>query len=147
MAAWDGPGGEFHKDTPRSGKETEIWQVTGRVVLVRAEADGDLHIQLEDEDGSDEQIVVEVPLPDGQGDWCHIREIVFGWTGKPFKTFATSGSKQLKLTKFPLIKVTGPAFFDATHATSPDDNSREGEENVSVWEIHPIEKLVIVPEP
>src|SRR5436190_10100856 len=62
VGAWLGPGGKFHEDTPRSDKENQWFEVTGRVTLVRAEADGDLHIQLMDADGANPvNVVVEVP--------------------------------------------------------------------------------------
>src|SRR5262245_43458299 len=37
IAAWPGPGGHFDKDTPRSGREDEWYEVTGRVEKIKAE--------------------------------------------------------------------------------------------------------------
>jgi hypothetical protein len=156
IAAWPAPRGVITKHTPRSGKEKQWFAVTGRVTLVKAEEDGDLHIQLVDEDGGNKvNVVVEVPVKQLIGDspWDKIREEVFGWTKVkfPFKTRSS-----LKLTPkgpYPVVTVEGKAFFDATHAGRDKDgnltNRREdagaGEE-VTVWEIHPVMMLTVLKE-
>jgi hypothetical protein len=50
---------------------------SGRVVAVKAETDGDLHIELQDATGDTPGIViVEVPA---KPQWCEIRNTVFAW--------------------------------------------------------------------
>jgi hypothetical protein len=143
MAAWNGPGGQFTIDTPRAGKEVQWYRMTGRVTKIRAEADGDIHIQLMDADGnSDVQVVVEVPLG---APWCNIRKQVVSWTGAHFP-FSTKSGVALSLKKRPVIQVTGRAFYDAEHAPGHDSTSnlRSDEPGqVAVWEIHPIMMLTV----
>jgi len=59
----------------------------GKVVLVKAEEDGDLHIQLGDPDGKSKmEVVVEVPVDnnDPNSAWSKIRKTVFGWSNQEF---------------------------------------------------------------
>jgi hypothetical protein len=62
------------------GIENKWLALTGRVVAIRAEMDGDLHIALADATGDKPGIVVcEVPA---KLQWCDIRNAVFSWTTK-----------------------------------------------------------------
>jgi hypothetical protein len=142
---WPGPGGKFHKETVRAGKENEWFEDTGRVTLVKAEADGDFHVQLVDADGgSDVNIVVEVPLGDG---WCDIRKAVMSW-GKRQPPFTATHGNQLTLIKKPVVKVVGKAFYDAAHAGKNTAGNRRPvtKQAVTIWEIHPVMKLDVVSE-
>lgn len=115
---WPVPRGVITRNTPRSGREKEWFEVTGRVSLVKAEEDGDLHIQLVDVDGASKvNVVVEVPVKQlvGESPWDGIRREVFSWTNTKFP-FSTMSSKKLDLSKKPVIRVEGKAFFDAIHA-------------------------------
>ena len=59
--SWAGP--EVFQRSKRTGLEEKWFAVTGRVVAVRVEADGDLHIALSDATGDKQGTVVcEVPL-------------------------------------------------------------------------------------
>src|SRR4051794_19911996 len=51
IGGWRPLEGKIERDTPRKGREHEWYELTGRVVLVRAEHDGDLHLVLEDAGG------------------------------------------------------------------------------------------------
>jgi len=54
---------EVKSRSPRFGREKEWFVVTGRVAQVKAEEDGDLHIELRDADNPHGVlVVVEVPL-------------------------------------------------------------------------------------
>jgi hypothetical protein len=152
---WPAQRGVITKHTPRSGKEKEWFELTGKVTLVKAEEDGDLHIQLVDADGSSKvNVVVEVPVRQqlGESPWDAIRQEVFGWTKATFP-FTVKGGKRLDLTKNPVIRVEGKAFFDAIHAGKGPDgkatnrrtDAAAGEE-VAVWEIHPVMMLSVVGE-
>jgi hypothetical protein len=152
IGKWPPPRGVITKQTPRSGREKEWFEVTGKVTLVKAEEDGDLHIQLVDADGDSKvNVVVEVPVRQHaeESPWDSIRETVFGWTKTKFP-FKTRSSKKLVLKKNPVIRVEGKAFFDATHAdkgaTAVPNRRKDvpaGEE-VTVWEIHPVMVLTVV---
>jgi hypothetical protein len=153
IGKWPVPRGVITTHTPRSGREKEWFEVTGRVALVKAEADGDLHIQLVDADaGSKVNVVVEVPVRQHPGDspWSDIRQKVFGWTKTSFP-FSTKSDKRLDLTKNPVIRVEGKAFYDATHAGHggpPNRRTDAGEgEEVTVWEIHPVMVLEVIESP
>jgi hypothetical protein len=81
IAAWDAPLQAVKSRTPRFGREMEWFVATGRVARVKAEEDGDLHIELRDQDNPHSvRIVVEVPLDrhGGKTPWNPIHEIVFG---------------------------------------------------------------------
>lgn len=149
IGQWPGPGGIFDKTTGRRGLEKRWHEVTGRVSLVKLEVDGDLHIQLVDENAQDGDVNVVVEVPFGDP-WCDIRREVFGWTGQtfPFKT----AERKFSLEKRPLIKVTGKAFYDAIHGGGDTSKNRRPvptnaaatTKNVTIWEIHPVMKLEVL---
>jgi hypothetical protein len=120
--------------------------VTGRVAHVKAEEDGDLHIELRDEDNPHGvRVVVEVPLDrhDGKTPWNAIRETVFGWSDQQFP-FETRTCHRLHLTESPVVRVVGMAFYDAKHKGSRP-NRRDAAEHVAVWEVHPVMTLTVLP--
>jgi hypothetical protein len=122
----------------RTGIENNWFAITGRVVAVRTETDGDLHIELQDATADKAGIVVvEVP-PKPQ--WCERRQTVFGWTPTKFP-FQTSSARKLNLTNPPIITVVGKAFFDVGHALKDQSNRRKRQPNHAAWEIHPLMKL------
>jgi hypothetical protein len=60
--SWPGPDVPLTQSSERTGIENKWFTVTGRVVALRVEADGDLHIALRDATGNKPGIVVcEVP--------------------------------------------------------------------------------------
>src|ERR1043166_4306238 len=64
------------RDSERTGIENNWFALTGRVVDLKVEMDGDLHIALQDATGDKPGTVVcEVPV---KPQWCDIRETVFG---------------------------------------------------------------------
>jgi len=153
IAAWNGPDvkiAKTGKNEHRLPDELKWYQVTGKVVLVRVEGDGDLHIQLVDVSATHSKtardIDVEVPSNTevrGSTPWCTIRTTVFSWSTQtfPFKT----SDKLLPLKEHPVITVVGEAFYDTDHAPKGNKtNSRPAQKNVSVWEIHPVMELSVV---
>jgi hypothetical protein len=75
-----GPGEHLTQSSERTGIENNWFALTGRVVAVKVESDGDLHIALTDATGDKQGIVVcEVPA---KSQWCEIRNTVFSWTRK-----------------------------------------------------------------
>lgn len=152
VGAWSGPGGIFTSSTARKAKEKKWHALTGRVTLVKLEPDGDLHIQLVDQDADDGDVNVVVEVPFGDP-WCDIRQEVFSWTTRTFPFSETSGRK-LTLTKTPVITVTGKAFYDAIHGGGDTSRNRrpvpknaaKTSRNVTIWEIHPVMDLKVVSE-
>ncbi|HVH89825.1 MAG TPA: hypothetical protein VM783_00350 [Candidatus Acidoferrum sp.] len=97
--SWAGP--DVHQQSKRTGLEQNWFSLTGRVVAVKVEADGDLHIELSDATG-DKQGIVVVEIPLGP-QWCNIRTTVFSWSPIRFP-FQTRSTKKLKIIKPPIIK-------------------------------------------
>jgi hypothetical protein len=80
---------------------------------VKIEADGDLHLALQDTTGDKPGIVVvEVPA---KLQWCEVRETVFSWTRTRFPLHIRSTWK-LTLDQAPVVTVIGKAFWDIGHA-------------------------------
>jgi hypothetical protein len=140
VLAWPGVPATVGRRALRTGRETAFYAVTGRVTHVKAEPDGDLHVQLADTAGT---VVVEVPLGPP---WCALRATVLGWTTStlPFRT-----SRDLPLRVHPTVRVVGKAFYDGEHhrTDDPTGNRRRvlGGETAAVWEIHPVMRLEALP--
>jgi hypothetical protein len=146
MAAWEVPGEKISTCTPRIGREQQWYELTGKVVLVKAEEDGDLHIQVGDPRGRGRlQVVVEVPVDPGHPDsaWSKIRQTVFDWSNQEFP-FTTKIGHRLHLMQKPVIRVVGKAFYDAMHGKPSTPNRRRDNPAVAVWEIHPVMWLEVV---
>jgi hypothetical protein len=114
--AWQGPGSnvELTRNTEtRMPSEQKWYALTGRVVALKVEADGDIHIALEDATGNGVG-TVSAEIPVGPK-WCEIRQTVFGWTTQGFP-FSLKTSKKLKIREQHVITVTGKAFVDVAHA-------------------------------
>jgi hypothetical protein len=135
---WQGPAEPLKSSSERIAAEQKRYALTGRVIELRAEEDGDLHIALADASGDKPGIVVaEIPA---KPQWCELRQIVFGWTQAQFPFRVRSGRK-LKLTQPPVITVIGKAFFDIGHAPADHSNRRTDLQGYAAWEIHPVMKL------
>jgi hypothetical protein len=112
--------------------------LTGRVVAVKGETDGDLHIELQDATHDKPGIVIaEIPA---KPQWCEIRKIVFGWARVQFPFRVRSGRK-LKLSQPLIVTVIGKAFFDIGHAPADHGNRRTDLAGYAAWEIHPVMNL------
>jgi hypothetical protein len=75
--SWPRPDVPLTQRSARTGIENNWHALTGRVVAVKAETDGDLHIELQDPTGDKPgTVIVEVPA---KPQWCEIRNTVFGW--------------------------------------------------------------------
>jgi hypothetical protein len=120
---WQGPTEFLKRSSARIAAEEKWYALTGRVVEIRAEEDGDVHIALQDATGDKPGIVVaEIPAKP-QKEWCELRKIVFSWTRATFPFHVRSGRK-LKITQPRIITVTGKAFFDINHAPADHSNRR-----------------------
>ena len=97
----------------RMPSEQKWYALTGRVVDAKVEADGDIHIALEDATGNNVG-TVSAEIPVGPK-WCEIRQTVFGWTTQKFP-FSVKTAHNLKIHEQHVIAVTGKAFYDIGHA-------------------------------
>jgi len=70
------------RQSKRTGIENKWFALTGRVVAVKTETDGDIHIALQDATGDKPGIVIVEVSEKPQ--WCSIRETVFSWTRTRF---------------------------------------------------------------
>jgi hypothetical protein len=119
--AWEGlgPNVELSRYTEdRMPSEKKWYALTGRVVDLKVEAHGDIHMELQDATG-DQVGTVSAEIPVGPK-WCEIRQTVFGWTTQSFP-FSLKTAKKLKPRELHVITVTGKAFYDIGHA--PADHS------------------------
>ena len=101
--------------------EQKWYNLTGRVVDLKVEADGDIHIALEDANGNGVG-TVSAEIPVGPK-WCEIRQTVFGWAMQSFP-FSLKTAKKLKILEQHVITVTGKAYFDVGHAPKDQSNWR-----------------------
>ena len=136
--SWPGIDVQLTWQSERTGIENKWFARTGRVVAVKVEADGDLHIALQDATVDKVGIVVcEVPV---KPLWCEIRNIVFGWTRTRFPLHIRS-TRKLTLNEAPIVTVVGKAFWDIGHAPKDQPNRRKNLPGYAVWEIHPAMKI------
>ena len=82
MFSWSGPDAPVTMQSERTGIENKWFALTGRVVELKVEEDGDLHIALHDATGNKPGVVVcEIPA---KPQWCEVRTTVFSWTPTRF---------------------------------------------------------------
>jgi hypothetical protein len=138
LRAQQGPDVHLTGKSGRTGIENNWFALTGRVTAVKAETDGDLHIELADATGDNPGIViVEVPA---KPQWCEIRQMVFSWTHTQFPLHIRS-TRALNLGQTPIVTVIGKAFWDVGHAPKDQSNRRKYMPGYAVWEIHPVMRL------
>jgi hypothetical protein len=113
MFSWPSPDAPITMQSERSGIENKWFALTGRVVELKVEEDGDLHIALHDATGDKPGVVVCEIRAHPQ--WCEIRTTVFSWTPTRFP-FHTGSAKKLTFGQSSIITVTGKAMWDVGHA-------------------------------
>jgi hypothetical protein len=119
--SWPGLGEHLTQSSERTGIENNWFALTGRVVAVKVEIDGDLHVALQDATGDKAGIVVcEIPA---SPQWCEIRTTVLGWKRTRFPLHVQS-AKKLNVTDPPIITVIGKAW-DIGHAPKDQSNRRK----------------------
>jgi hypothetical protein len=138
---WKGPAPNVpltpETDT-RIAAEQKWYNLTGRLVGVKVEDDGDITLVLKDAEGKKTGSVgAEIPVG---SIWCELRQTVFGWTMQSFP-FTFKDSQRLEMREPHIITVTGQAFFDVDHAPADHSNRRSKTKKYAVWEIHPVMAL------
>jgi hypothetical protein len=144
LRKWSGPGGKVGKSTPRSGKETEFFALTGEIRYARLEDDGDIHLQLADQGKGPDAKTASVEIPVGEP-WCAIRRQLFALLDVTLPVWF-SKHKTVSPKTNAVITVTGKAFYDAENDgddTSVNDRDGAGSSRTTVWEIHPVMRLVV----
>src|SRR4029078_3316997 len=112
MFSWPSPDVPITMQSERTGIENKWFALTGRVVELKVEEDGDLHIALHDITGDKPGVVVcEIPA---KPQWCEIRTTVFSWTPTRFP-FQASSAKRLKIANPLVVTIVGKAFWDIGH--------------------------------
>jgi hypothetical protein len=142
--AWEGPGPDVDMTRyteARMPSEQKWYALTGRVVDAKVEADGDIHIALENAIGNNAG-TVSAEIPVGPK-WCELRQIVFGWTAQKFP-FGVKTAHTLKIREPHVITVTGKALYDIGHAPADHSNRRSTPKGYAVWEIHPVMKMDVI---
>jgi hypothetical protein len=131
MYAWPVPA-ESVPDA-RMPAEQQWYAVLCRIVAIKIEADGDLHVEVENTSGGGPRVVVELPCGPA---WCEMRKHVVEWT-------KASLLRRGRLTPVNPHNVTviGKAFYDVDHARG-GKNDRGGKTPTAVWEIHPVMKVL-----
>jgi hypothetical protein len=133
--SWLGPSVHLTQSSKRIAAENKWYALTGRVVGMKVEADGDVHVALQDATGNKPgNVVAEVPA---KPKWCPIRNVLFSLTKTKFP-FGVRSTKALKVNQAPVITVTGKAFFDLSHAPKDQSNRRTDLAGYAAWEIHPV---------
>jgi hypothetical protein len=135
---WAGPSVHLTRQSRRIAAENQWYALTGRVVDLKVEADGDIHIVLQDANGPS-RALVGAEVPPGSI-WCPIRRRVFSWTRTTFPFHITS-NRTLRFQQKPVITVVGKAFYDVDHAPRNQTNRRNNMPSFAVWEIHPVMQL------
>lgn len=140
--AWEGlgPDVELTATSERLPAEQKWYALTGRVVDAKVEADGDIHLALQDANGNGVG-TVSAEIPVGPK-WCEIRQTVFSWTTQKFP-FNVKTAHTLKIQEPHVITVTGKAFYDVGHAPADHSNRRSTPKDYAVWEIHPVMKMEV----
>jgi len=138
ILAWAGPTERLTRYSKRIPAEESWYALTGRVVHLKIEPDGDLHVELQDATG-DKPGVVVIEVPEGPL-WCEIRKTVFSWTETQFP-FQIRTDQTLKMIDAPIITVIGKAFFDISDIPKDRSNRRIGLPGYAAWEIHPVMRL------
>jgi hypothetical protein len=138
---WKAPGPNVpltpETDT-RIAAEQKWYNLTGRLVGVKVENDGDITLVLKDAEGKKAgNVGAEIPVGPN---WCELRQTVFGWTTQTFP-FSFKDSQKLEMREPHIITVTGQAFFDVDHAPADHSNRRSKTKKYAVWEIHPVMAL------
>jgi len=124
--------------TARSGRETKPFSVSGWVRRTRAEADGDVHVEITQNrtDSVDNCFVVEIPAADLSPRFNKARNDLAA-------LLSVSQISDKDFDTPTQVRFTGLAFWDGWHATSalPVNHGRCNSTKGAAWELHPVFKV------
>lgn len=140
MFNWQGPG-LVPRGGGRMGVETRWFALTGRVINLQVETDGDVHMVLADAtDNNAAHVIAEIPLGVR---WCNLRTLAFSWTNAVFP-FELTRDRPFELIRHPLVTLVGKAFYDTDHSGKDYRNNRRPRaKDKAVWEIHPVMEMTV----
>ena len=124
--------------TARSGRETKPFSVSGWVRRTRAEADGDVHVEITQNrtDSVDNCFVVEIPAANLSPRFNKARNDLAA-------LLSVSQISDKDFDTPTQVRFTGLAFWDGWHATSalPVNHGRCNSTKGAAWELHPVFKV------
>jgi hypothetical protein len=124
--------------TARSGRETKPFSVVGWVRRTRAEADGDVHVEITQNrtDAVESCFVVEIPAADLSPRFNKARNDLAA-------LLSVSQISDKDFDTPTQVRFTGLAFWDGWHATSalPVNHGRCNSTKGAAWELHPVFKV------
>jgi hypothetical protein len=122
--------------------EARWFALTGRIVTVQVEADGDVHMVLADATGNNPgRVIAEIPLGER---WCKLRTLAFSWTNVVFPFALERDEYPFELVRHPIVTVVGKAFYDTDHSGKDyRANRRPRAKDKAVWEIHPVMEMIV----
>lgn len=132
ICAWPAPAEKVPDG--RMPAEQQWYALICRIVAMKLEDDGDLHIEVENADGRPGRVVIELPCG---ATWCEMRKHVVEWT----KANIVLKRGRLSTVSPHNIIAVGKAFYDIDHAKR-GTNERHGNTPTAVWEIHPVMKVI-----
>jgi len=122
----------------RTGIENMRFALTGRVVDVRIEMDGDLDIALQDATGNRARHCCHR----NTGKTAMVRNPPNGFRlDQDALSISNNSMRKLNLNAAPTVAVIGKAFFGTGHALKSHINRRKHMPRYAAWEIHPVMKL------
>jgi len=114
------------KDNERQQDEFQVFRVRGKIPFINTEEDGDIHIELVDENNPDLHLVAEIPNPD-----CEITK------NSPFKDKFRKSRNQF-LNKYQDKSVWSKSVFEITGVLFHDKSNHGTGGNPNGVEIHPV---------
>ena len=114
------------KDNKRQDDEFQVFKVTGKIPFVGTEGDGDIHIELVDENNSNQHLVAEIPNPD-----CPITK------NSPYKDKFRK-TRNTFLNKYQDKTVWSKGSFEITGVLFHDKSNHGTGGNTNGVEIHPV---------
>jgi hypothetical protein len=140
MFSWPGPDVYLTPQSERIGIENKWFALIGRVVALKVETDGDIHIAFKVRPETNRRLLLLNYRRNRSG----VRFVVmdFSWTRTRFP-FHTSSTKKPNITNPPISTVIGKAFFDIGHAPKDQSNRRRYLPGYAAWEIHPVMELEV----
>jgi len=125
----------------RMPSEQKWYALTGRVVAAKVEADGDIHIALQDATATAWELLAPKSRLARSG--VRFGKLCFAGRHRSFHSRSRRCTR-LKLAPRTSSPFRGKAFYDIAHAPADHSNRRHSPKDYAVWEIHPVMKMGVV---